>query len=122
MKKILYIILFFKTSILFSQTNINYDIKARFDENDGKIDINQNISYRNISDNTIKTIYLNDWSNSYSSTDTPLAKRFGEEYDRSFYLSSKNKLGFTNIHHIKKMVMKLIGTDYPIKKILYVLI
>ena len=102
MKKILYIILFFKTSILFSQTNINYDIKARFDENDGKIDINQSISYKNISDNTIETIYLNDWSNSYSSTDTPLAKRFGEEYDRSFYLSSKNKLGFTNIHHIRK--------------------
>ena len=94
--------IFLNLSILFSQVDINYVIEAKFNEKDGQIDINQNIFFKNISDNPIETIYMNDWSNSYSSTDTPLAKRFGEEYDRSFYLSSKNKLGFTKIDYIKK--------------------
>ena len=102
MKKILQFLLLLNLSILFSQVDINYVIEAKFNEKDGQIDINQNIFFKNISDNPIETIYMNDWSNSYSSTDTPLAKRFGEEYDRSFYLSSKNKLGFTKIDYIKK--------------------
>ena len=102
MKKILQFLLLLNLSILFSQVDINYVIEAKFNEKDGQIDINQNIFFKNISDNPIETIYMNDWLNSYSSTDTPLAKRFGEEYDRSFYLSSKNKLGFTKIDYIKK--------------------
>ena len=102
MKKILQFLLLLNLSILFSQVDINYDIEGKLNEKDGQIDINQNIFFKNISDNPIETIYMNDWSNSYSSTDTPLAKRFGEEYDRSFYLSSKNKLGFTKIDYIKK--------------------
>ena len=83
MKKILQFLLLLNLSILFSQVDINYVIEAKFNEKDGQIDINQNIFFKNISDNPIETIYMNDWSNSYSSTDTPLAKRFGEEYDLS---------------------------------------
>jgi hypothetical protein len=102
MKKVLHLLFFLKLSILFSQVDINYSIEAKFYEKDGRIDINQIISFKNISDNTVETIYMNDWANSYSNTDTPLAKRFGEEYDRSFYLSSKNKLGFTMIDYVKE--------------------
>ncbi len=102
MKKVLHLLFFLKLPILFAQVDINYSIEAKFYEKDGRIDINQIISFKNISDNSIETIYMNDWANSYSNTDTPLAKRFGEEYDRSFYLSSKNKLGFTMIDYIKE--------------------
>ena len=43
------------------------------------------------------TLYFTDWPNAYSSINTPLAQRFVEEYDRSFYLSNKSKLGNTSI-------------------------
>tara|TARA_A100001011_G_scaffold251572_2_gene259761 strand:- start:1231 stop:3855 length:2625 start_codon:yes stop_codon:yes gene_type:complete len=43
---------------------------------------------------------LTDWSNAYSSTKTPLAYRLVEEYNRSFYLSKKSKLGYTSINSI----------------------
>ena len=43
---------------------------------------------------------MTDWSNAYSSTKTPLADRLVEEYNRSFYLSKKSKLGYTSIRSI----------------------
>ena len=54
------------------------------------------------------TIYLTDWSNAYSSVKSPMAERFVEEYDRSFYLSNKSKLGFTVINYniLRKRVGK----------------
>ena len=55
----------------------------------------------------LDTIYLSDWSNSYSSFKTALAQRFGEEYDRSFYLSKKSKLGYSKINHIGSQEKKL---------------
>ena len=46
---------------------------------------------------------IRDRSNSYSSIKTPLAQRFGEEYDRSFFLSKKytykNILSFGDTLH-----------------------
>ena len=47
------------------------------------------------------TLYFTDWPNAYSSINTPLAQRFVEEYDRSFYLSNKSKLGNTSIQSFK---------------------
>lgn len=47
------------------------------------------------------TLYFNDWNHAYSSAKTPLAKRFAEEFDRSFYLSGKNRLGLTKIEEIR---------------------
>ena len=88
--------------VSFGQVDIDYNIKAKFDEKNGQIDIDQIIYFKNTTENIIDTIYMNDWSNSFSNSKTPLAKRFGEEYDRSFYLSSKNKLGYTLIEYIKK--------------------
>ena len=67
MKKILQFLFLLNLSILFSQVDINYDIKAKFDEKNGQIDINQNIFLKNISDSPIETIYMNDWPNSISS-------------------------------------------------------
>ncbi|MGB2435321.1 MAG: hypothetical protein ACPIB5_04330, partial [Flavobacteriaceae bacterium] len=59
--------------------------------------IRQKISLENLLPNRGDTLYLTDWSNAYSSTKSPLAQRFVEEYDRSFYLSNKSKLGSTSI-------------------------
>ena len=65
-----------------------------------QIQIHQYISYKNISTDTLKTIYLNDWSNSYSTKSTPLAKRFSEEYDGKFHFAKSNERGFTTVTSI----------------------
>ena len=55
------------------------------------LSVNQHISFVNNTGKKLDTLYLSDWSNSYSSIKTLLAQRFGEEYDRSS-LSKKSKL------------------------------
>ena len=46
------------------------------------------------------TLYFTDWSNAYSTNKSPLAQRFVEEYDRSFFLTTKSKLGSTSINSV----------------------
>jgi hypothetical protein len=35
---------------------------------------------------TFSTIVLNDWNNAYANVNTPLAKRFSDEFYRGFHL------------------------------------
>ena len=95
------------SSSLMSQV-YKYDIDATLDPNKKLININQKISFSNPFDRKINEIYLLDWINAYKSTKTPLAIRFAEDYNRSFYLSLKSKLGSTFIDSIfvKKMKIK----------------
>ena len=88
------------SNFIFAQDGIIYDIDASIDIAGKKIKILQKISFQVSSTNRIDTLYLTDWSNAYSSTKSPLAQRFVEEYDRSFYLSHKSKLGSTVINSI----------------------
>ena len=83
-----------------AQVDVSYEIKANLNLFNETIDISQIIRYKNIRKEKTNEIYLYDWSNSYKNTETPLSNRFAEEYNRSFYLSSKNKRGFTKIENI----------------------
>ena len=85
---------------IFGQDQISYDIDASVDASGKKIQISQKITFESLSPMSADTIYLTDWSNAYSSVKSPMAERFVEEYDRSFYLSNKSKLGFTVINSI----------------------
>ncbi|MCF6295602.1 MAG: metalloprotease [Flavobacteriaceae bacterium] len=73
------------------------DINAVFDIENNQIQINQSIEYKNTSKDTLKTIYLNDWSNSYSTKSTPLANRFSEEFNNNFHFAENEDRGFTVI-------------------------
>jgi len=73
------------------------DIKAEFDVENNQIQITQTIAYKNTSQDTLTTIFLNDWSNSYSTKGTPLAKRFAEEYNTNFHFANNEERGFTVI-------------------------
>ena len=82
-----------------------YDIKIKLITAEKILKVTQTIKYRNGTPKALKTLYLNDWSHAYSSSKSPLAQRFAEEYDRRFYLGSKAKRGetselkiFINIH------------------------
>ena len=83
-----------------AQVDVSYKIKANLNLLNETIDISQIIRYKNIRKEQTNEIYLYDWSNSYKDTKTPLSNRLAEEYNRSFYLSSKNKRGFTKIENI----------------------
>jgi len=94
--KFLYLFIFslFQFSVV-SQNKI--DIKAVLDTVNNQIHISQEIVYQNNSNDTLKIIYLNDWSHSYSTKTTPLAKRFAEEYSTKFHFADNEERGYTVI-------------------------
>ncbi|WP_246124709.1 gluzincin family metallopeptidase [Algibacter pacificus] len=66
------------------------------------IKIIQSIRYQNTSKDTLKTIYLNDWANSYSTKKTALATRIADEYKNDFHLAKNEDRGFTVVTSIKQ--------------------
>ena len=96
----LHILLIILVSISsFGQNRI--DLKAYFDVVNKQIRITQVIEYVNSSSDTLKSIYLNDWSNSYSTKSTPLAKRFAEEFSNKFHFARNDQRGFTVVTSLK---------------------
>ena len=97
----LFIVLFTLVNFYsFSQNTI--DLKATFDVENRKIKISQTIQYQNTSSNTLQDIYLNDWSNSYSTKNTPLAKRFAEEYKNDFHFAKNEDRGYSVITSLQQ--------------------
>lgn len=84
----------------FSQNKI--DLKAVFDVDNKQIKISQTIVYHNTTSQTLDTIYLNDWSNSYSTKKTQLAIRMADEYKNDFHLAKNEDRGFSVIASIKQ--------------------
>ena len=88
------------TGLSFGQKDISYEIDAVIERTGRNITIRQMISLKNLPPEMGDTLYFTDWSNAYSTTKSPLAQRFVEEYDRSFFLTNKSKLGSTSINSI----------------------
>lgn len=84
----------------YSQNHI--DVKAKFDVEKRLINISQTITYKNTSKDTLKTIYLNDWNNSYATKKTDLAIRLADEYVNRFHLANDEQRGHTSIHSIRQ--------------------
>ncbi|RTZ04189.1 aminopeptidase [Flavobacterium bomense] len=59
------------------------------------LDIKQEIIFNNQSDDTLTSIVLNDWNNAFSNKNTPLAKRFSDEFYRGFHLAKEEERGST---------------------------
>ncbi|MFV0540681.1 MAG: metalloprotease [Aestuariibaculum sp.] len=78
------------------------DIAADFDMDNGEIMILQTIRYQNTTQDELTTIYLNNWSNSFSTKKTPLAKRLAEEYKSDFHLAKDIERGYSSIAFIKQ--------------------
>ena len=78
------------------------------------LNIQQEITFFNQSDDTLTSIVLNDWNNAYSDKNTPLAKRFSDEFYRGFHLAKEEERGSTNnlsILDSNKMVLSWERTD-----------
>ena len=59
------------------------------------LSIKQKIIFINQSDDTLTSIVLNDWNHAFSNKNTPLAKRFSDEFYRGFHLAKEEERGST---------------------------
>ena len=82
-----------------AQTN-TIEIDAKLDNEKDLIHINQKIIFYNNSSDTLNTIFLHNWPNSYKDKNTPLGRRLIEDYKKEFYFSEVKEKGFTKIHEI----------------------
>ncbi|OAZ05080.1 aminopeptidase [Flavobacterium succinicans] len=57
--------------------------------------VEQELLFFNDSNDTLKSIILNDWNHAYSDVSTPLSKRFSDEFYRGFHLAKKQERGGT---------------------------
>ena len=93
MKKLTYIV-FFITSLSFAQHKSKLTVTVDQDKN--VLGVYQELTYNNQSKDTLKSIVLNDWNNAYSDKNSPLGKRFSDEFVRMFHLATDEERGNTN--------------------------
>ncbi|WP_238934931.1 gluzincin family metallopeptidase [Aurantibacter crassamenti] len=72
-------------------------ITAKLNGDTKTINVQQEFTYKNNSDDTLELLYFNDWAHAYSDKNTGLAKRFAEEFNRSLHLAKKKERGYTQI-------------------------
>ncbi len=59
------------------------------------LNIQQELLFFNESNDTLTSITLNDWNNAYANVNTPLARRFSDEFYRGFHLAKEDERGST---------------------------
>ncbi|REG99549.1 hypothetical protein C8P67_104168 [Flavobacterium aquicola] len=57
--------------------------------------IDQEITFYNQSPDTLTSIVLNDWNNAFAERESPMGKRFSDEFYNKFHLASEKELGGT---------------------------
>lgn len=82
------------TSVFAQHSN---QITAKLNGETKEINIQQEITYKNSSKNTLELLYFNDWAHAYSNKNTGLAKRFAEEFKKSLHLAKRSERGYTEI-------------------------
>ncbi|MCM5664093.1 gluzincin family metallopeptidase [Galbibacter mesophilus] len=75
-------------------------ISAELLPDDHSIQIQQEIIFRNNSQDTLNAIYLYDWNHAYSNKSTALATRFAEEFNKSLHLAKEEDRGKTSVNSI----------------------
>ncbi|QTD37223.1 aminopeptidase [Polaribacter batillariae] len=101
MKKHFYIsfLCCFISSFLFSQQN-EIKIKANLNTAKDMLQIQQEIVYFNDSNTELNSIFLHNWANSFKGRETPLSKRFIEDFRKDLYFSKEEDLGYSKIKNI----------------------
>ena len=94
-KNIFFIFVLLTSIKSFAQHHSQMDVDVNMEQK--TLMVQQQIEYFNQTDDTLRSIVLNDWNNAYSSKTSPLAKRFSDEFYRGFHLASEKERGSTNI-------------------------
>ena len=71
-------------------------LTVELDAKKNTLNVMQELTYNNESNDTISTLVLNDWNNAYSDKNSWLGKRFSDEFVRSFHLAKEKDRGNTN--------------------------
>ena len=66
------------------------------DSDNKTLNIQQEITFFNDSEDSLSTIVFNDWNNAYSNVKSPLAQRFSDEFYRGFHLANEKEKGNTS--------------------------
>ena len=61
------------------------------------VNIQQEFTYYNSAQDTLKILFFNDWAHAYSDKNTALAKRFAEDFKKSLHLAKDRNRGSTEI-------------------------
>ncbi|WP_234423432.1 metalloprotease [Aquimarina spinulae] len=93
-----FIIFFFALTLGSAQHNII--INANLDSKKKIITIEQEVTYTNLSKDTLTQIFFHDWANSFSDKTTPLGKRFAEDFIKRFYFAKDEERGGTIIQNV----------------------
>lgn len=97
--KIIFVLLAFVcTNKQWAQHHSKMDLSVNLESK--TIYVLQDLTYVNASKDTLHTIVLNDWNNAYSDKNTPLAKRFSDEFYRPFHLAQNIDRGSTTITNL----------------------
>ena len=98
-KNILNSILFFLAITAYSQQN-TIEMNVKLDTLTEQLFIQQKIVYYNTSKENLTSVFLHNWPNSYKNNNTPLAKRFLEDYKKEFHFSKIEERGQTTIKNL----------------------
>lgn len=100
LKRLYHFLSVFLLTVSFCFGQADMQINARLIPDEKAIEISQILKFENTSDSTWTATYLTDWAHSFSSKQTPLAKRFDENYDKKFHLAKEKDRGRTEISSI----------------------
>jgi len=89
-----FLLALFATAVLQAQHTIK--LTANLDAENKSLTVVQDLTYFNQSNDTLKTLVLNDWMSAYSDKNSYLGKRFSDEFVRSFHFAPEKELGNTN--------------------------
>lgn len=101
MLKRIFVILALISSLLSQAQNNSIHATIELKDSIETLYIYQKIVYYNKTGITLKNIYLHDWANSFKNNETPLAKRFLDDYEKKFYFSKKKDRGHTEIKELR---------------------
>ena len=97
-RALIFIFFLFSACRLTAQHHAQLDVRLKSDK--ATFTIYQKLIFENTSDIPLNTILLNDWNHAFSSKNSALAKRFSDEFVRSFYYASDDELGKTTIYSL----------------------
>ncbi|NMH29159.1 M1 family metallopeptidase [Flavobacterium sp. SE-s28] len=66
---------------------------ARLDSDRKTISVEEKLTFRNETGQPLNEIVFNDWNNAFSTKDSPLGRRFSDEFIKSFHLAKEKERG-----------------------------
>ena len=75
-------------------------MEVTLDARNNTLQVIQELTYFNQTNDTIDTLVLNDWNHAYSDKNSLMGKRFSDEFVRSFHFANEKERGHTKINGI----------------------